>query len=241
MGKSPAFAALYCIKLSFISEQSNLPSEGDKLISEGMKNFNFSLYNICYKYLVCFCLEDKDQLLEEQPDNSEQSVESSSTHSSANSSSGSSSGSCSSSRGSDNLLNDLETVISRTLSESAERYTNRPPSILENYETAAAKDPLATDIYAGSDTEVYVRTLDTKNIIHHEKTNVPEVRIEADVGAVPAARLISLLLLGLVEFLCGNALSILAPFYTTEAASKGLSGQLCVFTNHCFINLKYEN
>ena len=37
--------------------------------------------------------------------------------------------------------------------------------------------------------------------------------------------LIGLLLLGLVEYLCGAALCIMAPFYTEQAANKGLSGQ----------------
>jgi len=36
-------------------------------------------------------------------------------------------------------------------------------------------------------------------------------------------RLMALLLLGVVEFLCGVALSILAPFYTSEATKHGLS------------------
>ena len=47
-------------------------------------------------------------------------------------------------------------------------------------------------------------------------------------GAAPADEtwsMATLLLLGLVEFLCGAALSILAPFYTSEATDHGLSGE----------------
>ena len=43
--------------------------------------------------------------------------------------------------------------------------------------------------------------------------------------------LIGLLLLGLVEYLCGAALCIMAPFYTEQAANKGLSGQCNIFTS----------
>lgn len=78
--------------------------------------------------------------------------------------------------------------------------------------------------------EVYIRTvrrtLDTTDIIKRAKEDVPDVVVE---GGVPAVHVMSLFLLGLVEFLCGNALSILAPFYTTEAASKGLSGFITFF------------
>ena len=78
--------------------------------------------------------------------------------------------------------------------------------------------------------EVYIRTvrrtLDTTDIIKRVKEDVPDVVVE---DGVPAVNVVSLFLLGLVEFLCGNALSILAPFYTTEAASKGLSGFMSFF------------
>ena len=47
--------------------------------------------------------------------------------------------------------------------------------------------------------------------------------------------LIGLLLLGLVEYLCGAALCIMAPFYTEQAANKGLSGQWEVLqVQNCF-------
>ncbi|XP_023337240.1 MFS-type transporter SLC18B1 [Eurytemora carolleeae] len=154
-----------------------------------------------------------------QSDNSENCSGNSSSSSDSSSNESSSSGSCESSSETENLLKNLGTVISQSFSENAERYTNRPPSIMASFEADLGKLPLEAN-----SAEVYIRTvrrtLDTTDIIKCAKEDVPDVVVE---GGVPAVHVMSLFLLGLVEFLCGNALSILSPFYTTEAASKGLS------------------
>jgi len=58
-------------------------------------------------------------------------------------------------------------------------------------------------------------------------------QVQDTAKGMTGLRITALLLLGLVEFLCGTALSILAPFYTSEAAKHGLSvtGSSLVFAS----------